>query len=209
MPDCDIAERKKELRARMMQVRKDLGAEARARADAGITAQVVALSEWRRACLVLTYLSFGPEVETRGLIHAAWEAGKVVALPWCVPHTRTMRWFRVAPPDAQGHSGLDDLVRSHFGVDEPVPLDDHEVDPNGVPAVVLVPALAFDPSGYRLGYGGGFYDTFLAGFAGASVGLCREAQLASGEGGLRGLGVIDEHDLAVHAVATEKWVMRP
>lgn len=205
----DVAEVKAELRARMKRVREGLGVEERAEADEGIAARVVALPEWGRARLILTYLSFGAEVETRGLIHDAWEAGKVVTLPWCVPHTRDMRWFRVAPPDGAGHSGLDDLVRSRFGVEEPVPDEAKEVDPNGMPALALVPGLTYDSQGYRLGYGGGFYDTFLAGFEGFSVGLCRQAQMSRQEGGLAALGVIDTHDLAVDVVATEGGIIHP
>lgn len=205
----DVAEVKAALRKRMKGVREGLGSEERAMADDSIAAKVVALPEWGRARLILTYLSFGAEVETRGIIRAAWEADKVVGLPWCVPRTRTMRWFRVAPPDENGRSGLDDLVRSPFGVNEPVPDEAKEVDPNGMPAIALVPGLTFDSQGYRLGYGGGFYDTFLVGFKGFSVGLCRQAQMSRQEGGLAALGVIDAHDLAVDAVATEGGIIHP
>lgn len=54
-----------------------------------------------------------------------------------------------------------------------------EVFPAVLPlALALVPGLAFDAAGFRLGYGGGFYDTFLPTFPGTSMGLCRAAQLA-------------------------------
>ena len=46
-------------------------------------------------------------------------------------------------------------------------------------ALALVPGLAFDAAGFRLGYGGGFYDTFLADFPGTTVGLCRTCQLSA------------------------------
>ncbi|MBQ6411238.1 MAG: 5-formyltetrahydrofolate cyclo-ligase, partial [Atopobiaceae bacterium] len=57
----------------------------------------------------------------------------------------------------------------------------------------------------RLGYGGGFYDTFLAKFDGISVGLCREAQFSDD---LRAEGIIDEHDLPAQLVVTEKRIIR-
>ena len=185
--------RKKELRRRFRAVRKDLGEEGRAAADAGIEANLLALPEYASAEVLLPYLDFGPEVRTRGIIEAAWAAGKVVALPWCVPGTHEMRWYRVTSFDA--------LVRSKLGVEEPVPADENEqLLGTGQRMLALVPGLTFDSAGYRLGYGGGFYDTFLAGFDGVSVGLCRKAQLSED---LRSEGIIDAHDLPVQLVVTD------
>lgn len=185
--------RKKELRRRFRAVRKDLGEEGRGAADAGIEANLLALPEYARAEVLLPYLDFGPEVRTRGIIENAWAAGKVVALPWCVPGTHEMRWYRVMSFDA--------LVRSKLGVEEPVPADENEqLLGTGQRMLALVPGLTFDLAGYRLGYGGGFYDTFLAKFEGTSVGLCRRAQLSDD---LRSEGIIDAHDLPVQLVITE------
>jgi len=181
------------LRARFRQVRHDLGSDARAAADVAICERIAGMPQWRDAALVLTYLSFGAEVDTRGIIRRAWDADKVVALPRCVPHTRLMEWYRV--------ESLDGLVRSPFGVEEPGPDPALLVDPLAdATSLALVPGLTFDAAGYRLGYGGGFYDTFLTVYPGTSVGLCRNAQLVDD---LRALGVIDAHDLPVDAVVTE------
>ena len=194
----DVDARKRELRKRFRTIRKELGEEGRAAADAGIEANLLALREFSEAEVLLPYLDFGPEVRTRGIIEAAWAAGKVVALPWCVPGTREMRWYRVTSFDA--------LVRSNLGVEEPVPADENEqLLGTGQRMLALVPGLTFDVAGYRLGYGGGFYDTFLAGFDGVSVGLCREVQLSED---LRSGGIIDEHDLPAPLVVTEGRVIR-
>ena len=109
-----------------------------------------------------------------------------------------MRWFKI--------TSFDDLVRSKLGVEEPVPSDETEqLLGTGERMMALVPGLTFDPSGFRLGYGGGFYDTFLAKFDGISVGLCREAQFSDD---LRAEGIIDEHDLPAQLVVTEKRIIR-
>lgn len=190
--------RKRELRKRFRTIRKELGEEGRAAADAGIESNLLALREFSEAEVLLPYLDFGPEVRTRGIIEAAWAVGMVVALPWCVPGTREMRWYRVTSFDA--------LVRSNLGVEEPVPADENEqLLGTGQRMLALVPGLTFDVAGYRLGYGGGFYDTFLAGFDGVSVGLCREVQLSED---LRSGGIIDEHDLPAQLVVTEGRVIR-
>lgn len=179
-----------ELRTRMSDVRSGLSHEARESEDAAIRAAALALDAWKDAHAIYTYLSFGSEVDTRGLIHAAWEARKTVALPYCVPGTRRMRWFAV--------DTLDGLVRSRLGVEEPKPDPELELDPRGTSdALALVPGLAFDGLGYRLGYGGGFYDAFLPSFRGTSVGLCRQACLVAD---LASLGAIEGHDLPVDLV---------
>lgn len=188
------------LRKQFKEIRRSLGEDVRDAADAGIAERVVALPEWRRAQVVLPYLAFGSEVETRGIIEAAWRAGKAVALPRCVPGTRNMTWHRV--------ESLDELVRSPHGVDEPPYSPATQVDAESCSpeqAIALVPGLAFDAHGYRLGYGGGFYDVFLAGFPGHAVGLCREAQLTAD---LRSAGAVDAHDVPVPVVVTEGRTIR-
>ena len=193
MGSITIDERKRALRAYYKQVRHELGEGRRAAADAGIEANMLTLPAFVDAEVLLAYLDFGSEVRTRGIIQAAWDAGKVVALPWCVPGTHEMRWYRVTSFEA--------LVRSKLGVQEPVP-DAANEQPisTGRHMLALVPGLTFDAAGYRLGYGGGFYDTFLAGFGGVSVGLCRKAQMSRD---LRVEGIIDDHDLPVQLVVTD------
>ena len=186
-------------RKRFKELRAAISADERQRMDVGIAENVVALPEYRQAEAVLAYLAFGAEVETRGIIGRAWADGKVVLLPRCVPGTRQMAWYRV--------DSFDGLVRSSFGVKEPAEDPAREVDPATLRrALVLVPGLTFDPQGFRLGYGGGFYDVFLSGVDTARivpVGLCRECQMSEC------VEVRDAHDLPAQAVVTEARVIRP
>lgn len=185
-------ESKKALRKEMLAIRSSIGAEERARIDADLARNVMSLPEYTRADALFAYLSFGAEVDTRALIEDAWARGIAVALPRCVPGTREMTWHRV--------ESFDGLVRSAFGVDEPADDDETRIDPaDYARAIALVPGLTFDPQGYRLGYGGGFYDTFLARFPGCPVGLCRDEQMSQD---LRKLDVIDAHDLPVRIIVT-------
>jgi 5-formyltetrahydrofolate cyclo-ligase len=93
-----------------------------------------------------------------------------------------------------------------LGVEEPVPDPANEqLLGTRQRMMALVPGLTFDEAGYRLGYGGGFYDTFLATFDGVSVGLCREAAWSTD---LHGEGIIDAHDLPAQIVVTEERVVR-
>ena len=163
--------------------------------DAAITGNVAALPEFVEADGVFTYLSFGAEVDTRELIERAWAQGKTVALPRVVPGTRQMRWYAV-----ESFAGLE---CSPFGVEEPVADPAREVAPADFRApIALVPGLAFDREGYRLGYGGGFYDTFLPAFPGISIGLCRTAQCLDRL-------PHDAHDVPVSLVVTDRDPLVP
>lgn len=180
---------KQALRAQLRAARAAMAPEERARCDAAIAAQVVASPAFAQAPVVFSYLSFGAEVETRTIIRAAWAAGKVVALPRVVgPHR--LAWYRV--------DSFEGLVLSAYGIKEPAP------DPcralsvtDDTCALALVPGLAFDQEGYRLGYGGGYYDAFLSTFPGVSLGLCRKAAWFPS---LTARGARAPHDVPVTAV---------
>lgn len=187
-----VEDHKREMRSSLKRRRNGLSPARRARGDALIARRLLALQEFRAADVVLTYLSFGSEVDTRRIISAAWDTNKIVAIPRCVPGARHMRWYRI--------NALEGLERSTFGVEEPPLIQENEQSLNtGERMLAIVPALTFDYAGYRLGYGGGYYDTFLAGFTGASVGICLE-ELMSDD--LRGAGVVASHDLPVQLVVT-------
>lgn len=183
---------KSELRARCRRVRESIPAARRAKADAAIAERLLSTEAYARAEAVLTYLSVADEVDTRAVVERAWDDGKLVALPRCVPRSRLMRWHAV--------TSLDGLERSPFGIDEPADDPSTALSVVGIRALAVVPALAFDAAGNRLGYGGGYYDAFLGGFGGLSAGLCREAQLVPD---LVALGAVEPHDVPVDVVVTE------
>lgn len=99
--------------------------------------------------VVAGYCAFRDEADPKLLMLALAERGHVLALPAMVEKGAALRFQRWCDGDA--------LCRHAYGVSEPLP--DAEIV---VPAVLLVPLLAYDRDGYRLGYGGGFYDRTLA-----------------------------------------------
>ena len=184
-----VVDNKAQLRTELRALRKSLSPEERMRMDSALCEKVCALPSYREATMVFAYLAFGEEVETRGIIEQAWSDGKEVALPRCTG-PREMRWFRIAD--------FNDFEKSPLGVEEPRIDERNEVYPRDHPqSIAIVPGLTFDDSGYRLGYGGGFYDTFLEGYPGTSVGICRSAQRRDN---LVDLGVIEAWDKPVDIV---------
>lgn len=175
-----------------------MDASLRASRDALIADRLYALPEYRDASVVFAYNSFGAEVDTHAIITHALGQGKTVALPHCVPHMRMMHWYRIG--------ALEGLERGAFGVLEPPEDSDRLLDLAHIDgATALVPALAFDDYGYRLGYGGGFYDAFLAAFSGIAIGLCRSCQRVDD---LTHYGACEPHDERVSIVVTDEGVLR-
>lgn len=185
---------KEALRSTLRVRRSALSKEERARADLRIAGRLLELPEVVRADCVFTYLSFGSEVDTRFVITRCWEMGKRVCLPRCAAG-HTLTWNAV--------EDLDHLVRSRFGMEEPAAGAPQAQPAGSVYSVALVPGLAFDRRGFRLGYGGGYYDRFLPAFSGVSIGLCR-SDLLSDE-----LSSLSEYDYPVDLVVTDNEAIRP
>lgn len=190
----DYRKEKQEMRKRYARLRADLGADRRRSIDSSITARIVDLDSFSRADAVYAYLSVGDEVDTHELCRRAVREGKVLAVPRCMKGSRVMEWRRVASPG--------DVVKSAFGVWEPRAEGTEPVDRFGTErSIALVPGFVFDRKGYRLGYGGGFYDAFLGDFKGTSIGLARSVQT------MDELPFLEPHDVPVDMVATEHRVL--
>jgi 5-formyltetrahydrofolate cyclo-ligase len=139
---------KTKLRARMLAVRKAIPSEVRDERAAGIVSRLFELPEASATGAWLLYWAFGSEVPTRRLIERALAEGRTVALP-------VLRNERLEPAVL---SGLEVTAPSGYGPHEP--LDGRPLLPGEV-ALVVVPGVAFDRRGHRLGRGGGHYDRFL------------------------------------------------
>jgi 5-formyltetrahydrofolate cyclo-ligase len=170
------------LRRAAMERRRRLALRARAEQAAGVCAHLVAWDVWTEARRVLLYRSVGSEVATDALFAAAWEAGKAVGVP--VTAEGGLRTVEVAPASA--------WRKGPHGIPEPEGASQWV----GRWDVVVVPGLAFDRRGHRLGYGKAHYDRFLAeGRHRVSVGLAyRESVVADLP--------TEPHDVPVDAVFT-------
>jgi 5-formyltetrahydrofolate cyclo-ligase len=145
----DLKKAKRTVRRAVLAVRDGLSTEERAAQAAAVTDRVLALPEMAGAQTVMAFSSFGSELPTTQLIEALDAAGVKVALPVIADGEIEAHAFRPGDP----------TTRTHFGALEPV-VRDVPVPPTAID-VVVVPAVAFDRTGRRVGYGGGFYDRFL------------------------------------------------
>lgn len=108
---------------------------------------------YKDANCVMLYISFGSEVMTKPIIDDLFKRGKRVFIPVTVPKTKALIVSELKDYE-------NDLAVGHFGVMEPIPEALRPVEPS-ILDLVIVPGVAFDKSGYRIGYGGGYYDRFL------------------------------------------------
>lgn len=159
----DIRELKKNIRAKYRRTRSGIQPDQKERLDAEIFRRLAELPEYRNAKIVFTYVSKAEEVDTFRLIREATAAGKRVAVPLCLPVTRGMDFYEI--------SSEADLAPGYYGVLEPVPSRCRLVE-DLTSGLCIVPGLTFDSQGFRLGYGKGYYDRFLAAFSGITAGLC-------------------------------------
>ncbi len=189
-----LRETKRALRAQVIAARDALDAAARSSASRAIAQRIAALPAYRAARVLLVTLPFGSEWDTRPLVGTALAAAKTVVAPRVDVRTRMLELHAIADPVA-------DVEAGHLGIPEPresCPLVAHaEID------AVIVPGVAFDAAGRRLGYGGGFYDRLLPLLR---PGVPRIA-------GAYELQVIAEvpaasHDLRVDCIATEARLIR-
>ena len=184
----DIRPIKAELRSRFKALRTGLSPAEKDEMDLKILSRVMNLWQYRDSQTILTYVSTAIEVDTRRLIEKSLHAGKQVAVPRCVPGTREMEFYRIC--------SLDELSPGTFGVLEPDP-DKSALFTDFSKGLCIVPALSFDFQGYRLGYGKGYYDRFLARFGGSTVGLCYDSCM------VRNLPA-GRYDQPVHLIVTQR-----
>lgn len=97
-------------------------------------------------------ISNKPEVDTIHLIEALWKLGKTVAVPKCNAKTREMSFYAI--------ESFAQLETVYMHLREPIPEISEFVDANEMD-IILVPGVVFDTQGYRIGYGGGYYDRYV------------------------------------------------
>ncbi len=184
--DAELARQKAGLRARLLTARRAMSGEQRAAAGRQLRDAVLGTPEVQMAGTVAAYVSVGTEPDSRGLIFALWKRGTYVLLPVLLPD---------GDLDWASYEGPESLVPGPRGLLQP------GEQRRGVTAItsadlVIVPALAVDPAGHRLGRGGGSYDRALArvGAAVLTIALLYDDEL------VRQVPT-GEHDRPVRAVA--------
>lgn len=143
---------KKELRKQILQSRNDIPEAKREEKSKRIVDRILRSPWYQEARFVFSFVPFGDEVNIRPLLEHAVQAGKKLAIPKTMTNPRKLILFQF--------EGWDRLIPGVYGILEPDPSQSSMVEPTEID-LILMPGVAFDRQGGRLGYGGGFYDRFL------------------------------------------------
>lgn len=187
--DTSVKEQKKLLRAEFKRIRDNIALEEKTAADKKIASVLLDSDEYKSCRTILSYVSMGSEADTYAVILQALNDGKQVAVPRCDDNNGKMTFYTI--------NSFDQLEKGSFSVMEPIP-DKCSVLTDFDNSLCIVPGLAFDEYGYRLGYGKGYYDRLLSEHKGIfKIGIgyscCIVNKLVS-----------DTYDIAADMVITEK-----
>ena len=183
-----LREAKRALRQRVLAARDALSDVERAAASEAIAGRFSRRADFAAARAILVTLPFRNEWDSRVLVRAALLSGKTVAAPRVDAATRMLELYAIADPE--GDVGL-----SRQGIPEPaphcLPVARERID------FVVIPGIAFDSNGNRLGYGGGYYDRLLPLMPGATrVAGAFDLQIVAEV-------PVGPNDIAIDAIVTE------
>jgi len=184
MIENDIKSEKTRLRKELKEKRAYLQKENPER-DTFIFEKIKKEKMFLQAECIFCYLAYGTETKTDKIIEEILRLGKTLVVPKCTDENGTMIAVRI--------NSTEELKVGMYGIKEPASdtsFDKEKID------LAIVPGLAFDKKGFRLGYGKGYYDRFLSGSGIKTIGICRKELL---------LETIpkDKTDIAVNKVITD------
>ncbi len=180
---------KKELRSEFKAIRSQL--QRKDELSEIICRSFLDTSLYKNCETLLCYYAVGSEVQCNTIIKTALYDGKKVALPVCLNDNGDMQFFYI--------SAIDDLKEGMYSI--PVPKGNISVCNLKENDICIVPALSFDKTGARLGYGKGYYDRFLSQNHLISVGVCFQACLSE-------VLPTEDNDKNVEFLITEKRIYK-
>ncbi|MFS0655313.1 5-formyltetrahydrofolate cyclo-ligase [Bacillus sp. 179-C3.3 HS] len=179
---------KKNLRLQTLERLDDMSSEEFEHKTALLYKHLFQLTAWKQAKTVAMTMSRGKEIPTRPLIEAAWQHGKTVCVPTCFPQTKEMTFYE--------YTSQTKMTSSYFGLTEPDPVNSTAIEKTAID-LMIVPGVCFDAKGYRIGYGGGYYDRYLVDYPGEAIAVCLSVQQIAQV-------PAEIHDIPVSIIVTEK-----
>lgn len=142
---------------------------------------------WKKAKVIGLTVSKDFEWDTWMLIKQAWEEKKQVVIPKCIPNNKKMNFYMI--------NSASDLILGNFNILEPKVNEEKRVNKNDID-LLIVPGVLFDKQGYRIGFGGGYYDRFLVDYSNATLSMSSEENVINEL-------PKDPYDMSVQHIVTE------
>ncbi len=178
---------KSELRKTMIDYLKKLPEWERQKFEEKILGNLLSSSLWKDARTIGVTVSQGFEWNTGPIIESGWKQGKTMCVPKCIPEERKLVFYKL--------DNFRQLEKSFYNLLEPKAEETAKVEKPQID-LLIVPGLVFDKNGYRIGFGGGYYDRFLMDFPNKTVSLAHSSQI-------KGDLPIDSYDIPVQHLITE------
>ena len=189
----EIRKHKIEIRKQHLERRAKISLDVREVRDKKICNHILSSAVYRYSDVLLLYYPVKGEVNVLPLMEAALAAGKRVAFPRCCEQDRSMKFHYV--------SSEADFEKGAYGLREPfasLPAFDPSTE-GDLNVLCVVPAVVYDRKGYRIGYGGGYYDRFFGVFKPASIGVAYEEFIVKSV-------PHGKYDISVDVVASERGI---
>ena len=185
---------KQAIREHVIRKRDHIPREVRSVKDLLIKEKILLLPEFISSQTVLFYASFRSEVETSGMITESLKSGKRVLLPKVDKAEKALRIYEI--------KDINELSTGYMGIPEPSQNDERMAGPEEVD-LVIIPGVAYDYAGNRLGYGAGYYDRLLSQSERKLfvVAPAFEEQMVD-------LIPAEKHDMKVDIIVTDRRIMR-
>lgn len=124
--------------------------------------------EWHDATTIGITVATGREIETIPIIESGWKEGKQIVVPKCFPQEKKLNFYQIA--------SFQEVEESFYSLKEPITTLTPFVEREQID-LLIVPGLIFDKCGFRVGFGGGYYDRYLDGYHKDTVALAFDFQL--------------------------------
>ncbi|MGN0346401.1 MAG: 5-formyltetrahydrofolate cyclo-ligase [Lachnospiraceae bacterium] len=159
---------KKEIRKLLLERRDSMEKDEKREKSAMVCRKLLETKAYKEASAVLCFVSYASEVDTFSFLQECLKNGKLVYVPKVVG--TEMHFYQM--------NSLADLGNGYKGIPEPVHENNEFVVGEHTDALLIMPGVAFDMCGNRVGYGKGFYDRFLSkGFRGIKIAICFDFQI--------------------------------
>lgn len=159
---------KQELRTSVIMNLKNISIEEKRDIEQKLMNQLINSNLWKQAKVIGITMAQGFEWDTKGIIEAAWEQNKLVCIPKCYPKEKKLVFYQI--------ESFEQLEIVYYRLLEPKPKETKEIKKSSI-ELLIVPGIVFDEQGYRIGFGGGYYDRFLTDFPNRTASLVSTLQL--------------------------------
>lgn len=159
---------KEQLRASMRKKLESLTTEEKKLIEQNITEELLSSNLWKQSKIIGITISRHVEWNTSKIIKEAWDQGKVICVPKSYPKEHKMIFYKI--------NSFEQVEKQYHDLLEPIPNKSERINKKQID-LLIVPGLLFDRNGFRIGFGGGYYDRFLTDFPNETLSLLSQLQL--------------------------------